>query len=304
MVSSQRTIASILAATDFSDCAASALGWARHLARRHEARLVIHHALAPPQGAPGFPGAVPYPPELHEQYRQSAIERLERSAEEARAEGIDALTDLQVGPAVSTILMGAEKAAADLIVTGTRGLTGIRHLLLGSTAERLVQHSAVPVLAVHPESEPPEQIERVLLPTDFSDDADRALHEAIRLVTADGSEPELLLFHAFHVPVEYLHMAGGFVMTDLTRDALQDGTQALERIAEPLRKAGHTVKVLCREGYAAQAIEIAAEDHDVDLVAMGTHGRSFLPHAVLGSTAERVVQKSPCPVLTLRCAQD
>jgi nucleotide-binding universal stress UspA family protein len=64
------------------------------------------------------------------------------------------------------------------------------------------------------------------------------------------------------------------------------------------------VTVVCREGYAPQAIELEARERRADLVAMGTHGRSFLPHVVLGSTAERVVQHAPCPVLTVRRADD
>lgn len=296
---SKPNVTTILAVTDFSPCANDALTWARRLCRLHDARLVIHHALSPPQGAPAFPEWVPYPPELHEQYRKAAAERLDAAVASAEDEGIDALADLQVGPAIPTILQAAEKAAADLLVTGTRGLSGLKHLLLGSTAERLVQHAPIPVLAVHPEMEPPERIERVLLPTDFSEDAEQALKAAVRLFGEDGS-PEFVLFHAFHVPVEYVHLAGGFVMTDLTRDALGEARAALERIAQPLRGAGHTVEVAVREGYPHPAIELEARERSVDLIAMGTHGRSFLPHAVLGSTAERVVQKAPCPVLTVR----
>lgn len=304
MPRSNRRVRTLLVASDFSACAEFAIAWARRLALLHGARLVIHHALAPPQAAPALPEFVPYPPELHEQYRKAAGERLEAAAEQARKAGIEASVDLQVGPAVPTILAAAEKASADLIVSGTRGLTGLRHLLLGSTAERLVQHAPVPVLAVHPEMEPPERIARVLVPTDFSEDAALALDAAIRLLAVEGSEPEFVLFHAFHVPIEYVHMAGGFAMSDMTRDVLQDARDALERIAEPLRAEGRSVEVACREGYAAQAIEIEARERNVDLVAMGTHGRSFLPHAVLGSTAERVVQRAPCPVLTIRRESD
>jgi nucleotide-binding universal stress UspA family protein len=201
--------------------------------------------------------------------------------------------------------MAAEKHDADAIVTGTRGLSGIKHLLLGSTAERLVQHSEVPVLAVHPGMEPPDgDLRRILVPTDFSDDAKLALHAAIRLLSRAGRSADIVLVHAFHVPVEYTHLAGGFVMPDLARSALSEAREALERIAAPLREQGHTIEVASREGYAPQAIEIEAKERGVDMIAMGTHGRSFVPHVVLGSTAERVVQSAPCPVLTVRRTDD
>jgi len=303
-MSDARAIGTVLVATDFSECAGFALQWGVHLARAHGAKLVIHHALAPPQGAPAFPELVPYPPELHEAYRKAAADRLEEAAEASRADGLEVSLDLQVGPSVATILMAAEKHDAGLVVTGTRGLSGIRHLLLGSTAERLVQHSPFPVLAVHPGMAPPERVEKMLVPTDFSDDAALALETAIRVLAVADAKPEIVLFHAFHVPVEYTHLAGGFVIPDLARDALAQAREALERIATPLRERGYTVTTACREGYAPQAIELAAREGELDLIAMGTHGRSFLPHVLLGSTAERVVQHAPCPVLTVRRPED
>lgn len=294
----KRPVKNLLVATDFSECAGFALAWAQRLAQRHGARLVIHHALAPPQGAPAFPEFVPYPPELHEQYRKAALDRLEQAAAAARDAGIEVAVDLQVGPAVPTILGAAESQQADLVVTGTRGLSGLRHVLLGSTAQRLVQNSPVPVLSVHPEQEPPAKVARILVPTDFSDDQEEPVRAAARLLA--DPDAEIVLFHAFHVPVEYTHLAGGFVMPDLARGAVDDARKALERVAKPLRAEGLSVAVSAREGYAAQAIEMEARERDVDLIAMGTHGRSFLPHVLLGSTAERVVQHAPCPVLTVR----
>jgi len=303
--SAEEPIRTVLVATDFSSCAEDAVRWGSYLARLHGARLVVHHALAPPQGAPAFPELVPYPPELHEQYRAAAQERLEALAGSAAKDGVESEADLEVGPAVSTILMAVEKHDADVLVTGTRGLSGIKHLLLGSTAQRLVQHAEVPVLAVHPDMRPPEgAVRSILVPTDFSDDAEQALHAAIRVLSRAGEHAEVVLFHAFHVPVEYTHLAGGFVMPDLAQSALAEAKEALGRIAAPLREAGHPVETATREGYAPQAIELEAQERGVDLIAMGTHGRSFLPHVVLGSTAERVVQTAPCPVLTVRRTDD
>jgi nucleotide-binding universal stress UspA family protein len=297
-------VQTVLVATDFSESAESALAWGRSLARLHDANLVIHHALAPPQGAPAFPEFVPYPPELHEQYRKGAQDRLDRMAEASTAQGLAASADLQVGPSVSTIIAAAEKHGASVVVTGTRGLSGLQHVLLGSTAERLVQHSPIPVLAVHPGMEPPDAIHRILVPTDFSDDGEPALAAAVSVLAEASEGAEIVLFHAFHVPVEYTHLAGGFAIPDLASGALENARAALERLAEPLRAEGHAVQVACREGYAPQAIELEAREREVDLIAMGTHGRSFLPHVLLGSTAERVVQHAPCPVLTVRRRDD
>ncbi len=296
-------LSTVLVATDFSECANVALAWGRLLGKQRGARLVLQHALAPPQGAPGFPEFAAYPAELHVQYRKAVSDRLDEEVQRLRAEGIDAVSDLRVGPASPTILAAAEEHEADLIISGTRGLRGLRHLVLGSTAKRLVQHSAVPVLTVQTDMLPPEQLKRVLVPTDFSEDAALALQTALDLFGA-GEETEFVLFHAFHIPPEYIHLAGGFVLSDMTRGALEQARAELEKAAKPLGEKGYRITTACMEGDAAEGIESEARRRDVDLIAMGTHGRSFLPHLLLGSTAERAVGRAPCPVLTVRRNRD
>jgi nucleotide-binding universal stress UspA family protein len=64
------------------------------------------------------------------------------------------------------------------------------------------------------------------------------------------------------------------------------------------------VESVAREGYPPEVIVEAARELDVDLVAMGTHGRTGLRHLLLGSNAERVIEHAPCPVLTVRHPED
>ena len=71
-------------------------------------------------------------------------------------------------------------------------------------------------------------------------------------------------------------------------------------MAEELRQQGFEVATLAREGFPPEVILGEAEAAGADLIAMGTHGRTGLAHLVLGSTAERVVQRANCPVLTVR----
>ena len=74
----------------------------------------------------------------------------------------------------------------------------------------------------------------------------------------------------------------------------------LERTAAPLRQQGFEVETEVREGDPATVIIELATERDADLIAMGTRGRTGLPHILLGSVAERVVQHAACPVLTVR----
>ena len=131
-------VRTILSATDFSPTAAAALQWAIELAKVHRARIVLVHALPPPIPPAASPDFVTLPPDFHEQYRDAALRKLAADVEMVRSKGVEASSDLDIGPASPLVLELATKHGADVIVLGTRGMTGFRHLLLGSTAERVV----------------------------------------------------------------------------------------------------------------------------------------------------------------------
>lgn len=294
-------VRTIVAATDFSPTATAAIQWAAELARTHRARLVLVHALAPPIPPAASPDFVTLPPDFHEQYREAAMQKLSADLEVVRKSGLDATSDLEIGPAAPLVLELAKKHGADVIVVGTRGLTGFRHLLLGSTAERLVQGSPVPLLTVHPaDVDKHRRVRTILVPTDFSDDAKLAIQTAQRVLGPEDAEARLILVHAYHLPVEFTALGAVPVAPRLFTDAAEQARERLEQDAKPLRAAGLRVDTVAEEGYPPLVIEEVARRSNVDLIAMGTHGRSGLRHLLLGSTAERVVQHAPCPVLTIR----
>ena len=110
----------------------------------------------------------------------------------------------------------------------------------------------------------------------------------------------LLLLHAYHLPVEFQQLEGAYLPQDFWASVKVEAEQNLQRYAEPLRAQGLTVDLLVREGYPATVIEQEAVDQRADLIVIGTRGLSGLKHLLLGSIAERVVQKAPCPVLTVK----
>jgi nucleotide-binding universal stress UspA family protein len=93
---------------------------------------------------------------------------------------------------------------------------------------------------------------------------------------------------------------GAYLPQDFWASVKSEAEQNLNRYAEPLRAKGLTVEVIVREGYPATVIEEEAVELEADLIVIGTRGLSGLKHLLLGSIAERVVQKSPCPVLTVK----
>jgi nucleotide-binding universal stress UspA family protein len=142
------------------------------------------------------------------------------------------------------------------------------------------------------------QVQRILVPLDFSRHADFVLEWAAHLAKEHSSR--LLLLHAYHLPVEFQQLEGAYLPQDFWVSVKTEAEQNLARLAEPLRAQGLVVDVIVREGYPATVIEEEAVDRQADLIVIGTRGLSGLKHLLLGSIAERVVQKSPCPVLTVK----
>lgn len=137
----------IVCPTDFSPTAAAALGHAADLARTSGAELVLLHVLPTinyPLRGLGMAEAFPH---LQAELHTRGKERLAETAK-ALGTGLAVRTELRDGEAYEQVLACAKEAGADLIVLGTHGHTGLKHALLGSTAERVVRLAECPVLTV------------------------------------------------------------------------------------------------------------------------------------------------------------
>ncbi len=136
----------VLVCTDFSEPASRAVERAIDVARRYEARLHIVHVWEPPiTGGTAFTGpAVDWSAPIEE----SARAQLDELVAGLRSGKVDVTATLTSGAAWDRIIAVIETVHADLVVVGTHGRTGIRRVLMGSVAERVVRHSPVPVLTV------------------------------------------------------------------------------------------------------------------------------------------------------------
>ena len=142
------------------------------------------------------------------------------------------------------------------------------------------------------------EIRCILVPLDFSDAASSILEWATHLAEQHGSR--VVLFHAYHLPVEFQQLEGAYLPPDFWANVKAEASESLERYAEQLRARGIETTAVVAEGYAATAIVDEIGNQNADVVVIGTHGLSGLKHLLLGSIAERVVQKAPCPVLTVK----
>jgi nucleotide-binding universal stress UspA family protein len=289
----------VLAATDFSETASAAVDWALELARQQGARVELVHAVTAPPTVPGYvpTGSMDFESEVY----RAAEGRMAETVAALRDRGMEVTTFLAAGTPAQVIRDRAAAVSALAIVIGTRGLTGLRHLLLGSTTQRVVHAARCPVLTVHPGDLGRHRgIRTILVPTDFSEDADLAIHTAHRLLAPLEQDARLILLHAFNLPIEYT--AYGAIPTSVKymEDTGLDAERRLYERAQALQRQGLTIDTLAREGDPAHVIAEEAEKRGADLIAMGTRGHGALRHLLLGSTAERVVEHAPCPVMTIR----
>lgn len=137
---------------------------------------------------------------------------------------------------------------------------------------------------------------RILFPTDFSDTAEHALGYVRDL--AERHDARVHLLHVVRDPMSqtWAGEAAGIVIPDL----LKTWTEDAERHLRELSLNGFRTDRVVRVGHPFVEIIQYAKDNEIDLIVMGTHGRGPVEHMLLGSVAEKVVRKAPCPVLTVR----
>lgn len=137
----------ILVPHDFSDDAAAALDWAIELAGQLGAELHLLHAYRLPLEM-FSPYGVPVPDSVMPEIREAARRRLKELKARVEAAGLTGQIHLREGPPADAIVEAARELCADLIVMGTRGRTGLAHVVLGSVAQRTVRSAPCPVLTL------------------------------------------------------------------------------------------------------------------------------------------------------------
>ena len=196
----------------------------------------------------------------------------------------------------------ASRLEIDLIITATRGRTGLKHLALGSTAERVVRHAPCPVLVVHPQARSARRLplvfKKILVPIDFSACAAHGLAYAKALATQFGSR--LVLLHS--VDLSYYSTSPEYVLYDFPPLLEAAERSARERMLELISATdweGLEVEHTLESGHAGEQVCRCARDLDADVIVTSTHGRSGLKRILLGSTAEYIVRHASCPVLVV-----
>lgn len=203
-------------------------------------------------------------------------------------------TTVEAGVPHRSITEYADQHAIDLVVMGTRGRTGLERVLLGSVAEKTLRTSDVPVVMVPPDADIVEigdtSYRNLLLPTDGSDGAEVAIDLGITLAEAYDATVHTV----YSVDTSRFLGARGF--PELHEALEQFGHDALEAVRDRARSAEVSVAGYVGSGPAVRVILAYGDTHDIDLIVMGTHGRSGLDRQLLGSVTEEVVRGADVPV--------
>jgi nucleotide-binding universal stress UspA family protein len=142
-------------------------------------------------------------------------------------------------------------------------------------------------------------MKNVMVATDFGEAADAALRYGRELAGRFGAT-----LHVVHV-VETSYVGVGVetyipVLPDVDGELEEGARRRLNGLLESVGNGPRTIPAVLPSSVPSVAIMDYARAHDIDLIVMGTHGRSGLAHLVMGSVAERVVREAPCPVLTIK----
>lgn len=302
-------IRNILVPIDFSPLSLKSIAQARKIARHFEATIHLLH-VSSPQYPIDFIGPVLTGGQAAESFdrhqEKSSAEQLQAVAERA---GLPAETPVHVregGSVFHEICHFAQASAIDLIVMPTHGRTGLKHVLLGSTAERVVQHATCPVFITRPRQSRKtksggEKLSRkpiILVPIDFSPASLEALQYAIAFAADTGAS--LLVLHAIQSHDELSNEGlGVYRLADFRTTAQRDAEREMRQFLSQVDFASVPFLLLVRFGKPAPEICNIATRRAVDLIIAGTHGRTGLKHLVIGSVAEHVVREAMQPVLVV-----
>lgn len=295
----QSKFSRIVVPTDFSETAETAIATACEVAAYYKSTVDIVNVVdAMVYAYAGYPFA-----SLSAELTTGAEEALRKLKLPASAKGLTVNRFVLSGTPATEINAHAERHKADLIAIGTRGHGAVARFFLGSVADKVLHSAQCPVLVTKAPKAKAKHVKkkaraftRILFPTDFSETAGKALQRAIAL--AEDFDAELFLLHVVddtlistHVPKER-----ELILKELRSHALEEMKKGLP--AQHLQNFSTTGAV--KRGEPGKAIAAYAETHACDLIVMGSHGRTGVKRALLGSVADKVVRLSKCAVFIER----
>ena len=285
------TITRILCPVDFFPASDAAFNYAVGLAANYDARIHLLHVISPL-----FPTAYEYAintGEIMNSLEKNAAEEMNVLVKRAKDAGVCADTEIRIGDVYEEIKYALEAEKPELLVMGTHGRRGVERWFMGSTTEKLLRHSPVPMVTIRATGEKvvdAHRFRRILVTTDFSDGTSDALAYAFSV--AQENDSRITLLHVVHDVAA--DVSGKY------RESLLKGVEKeLSDLVLPEARNWCEVDTRVETGVPYRIILRALQDENIDLLVMNIHGKGMIDRALLGSTAERVVRAASCPVMLI-----
>jgi nucleotide-binding universal stress UspA family protein len=285
------TFSKIAVGIDFSPGSLRAVDHAMMVARQTGASVTLVHATAVP--APFHQRSDDAWAALLRENLAANRARLEELHQRLRGQGVELSQVVADGEADPALADASRELGADLVVVGTHGRTGLARVVLGSVAEKTIRLAPSSVLVARGEP-PPGGYQHVVVGTDFSPLAWKALERALEL-TAPGGHVHVV--HAWQAPYLELDLSGQ-ALAALREGAEQETEAHRERVLAMPRAKGVMVGLDLVDGVPFTVLDTYSSQ--AQLIVVGSHGRRGVRRFLLGSVAETTVRHARCPVLIAR----
>ena len=289
------TLNRLVAATDLSAPARHAVERAASVAQATGAQLDLVHVAtpAPIERLRRLAGQISSDLEkLMLEAPRNTMQELAQALMERH--GLSAQVHVASGSLLTELRQHTETTNADLVVLGARGASFMRHMLLGSTADRMVSRATRPMLVV--KQAPHEPYKTVLVPVDFSE---RSLR-SIRLAQAVAPGAALILLHAYDVPYEGMMEYAGVQTEQIQQyraSARQEAQQSMVALCEAAGLNPALTPTLVMHGDPSLLLVQQEQELDCDLIVMGKQGENAVEDMLLGSVTRYALAQSQCDVL-------
>jgi len=295
-------IENILCATDLSDFSNDAIPYGIAMAEEFGAKLLVCHVIEM-RTVGLYAEASLNPMELKKRQMDFIKEQFDRLIGD---HAVQWESLVRIGYPPDEIVRVAEEYQVDLVVTATHGRSGIKRLILGSVAERLMRALPCPSLVVISRDRDSAtragdgfRIKRIMVGCDFSPDSGLALQYALSLAQEFQSE-----LHLVHVVESYTEDSSGRVtfFRRKSPDTSLRGrlTKQLDRMVPDEARNWCVPTTVVLEGRSHEELVRYAAQQGIDMIFLGVRGHGVIETYLVGSTTDRVARQSPCPVLTAR----
>ncbi len=285
----------LLLSTDGSEYSEGATREAIKLAKKCSSKLWV---MSVAETNPEFEALAP---QITEKAGKAARELVEALQARAKKEGVDCTGIVHQGEdSYKYIVDEAAKNKISMIVMGRRGRTGLKRLMMGSVTSRVIGHAPCNVLVVPRAAK--VEFKNILVATDGSKYSAAAASEAIGLAKRNGSKltvisvvPSELMTPTdidFSVPQREL----------IAEKEMHEAEKNAKAVKDAAQKEGVTVQAFVMSGKPSDAIIETAREKDVDLIVLGSHGKTGIEKLLMGSVVERVIVLAACAVLVVKAS--